>query len=160
MVQIENEYGFQKACDKVHLNWLRDLTRKYLGYDVILYTTDNPIDSSVSSCRETWFIRKFWLTYWIKLNFQLECGIIDKVLATVDFGVGVDPAIPFGKLKSLRPKGPLVNSEFYTGFFDVWTVKHEVRSTRDVSVSVQLNCQCRWQISFSSLRLLKVWKDF
>ncbi|XP_074593737.1 beta-galactosidase-like [Brevipalpus obovatus] len=108
MVQVENEYGFQKACDKKYLNWLRDLTRKHLGPEVVLYTTDNPIDS------------------------DLECGIIDKVFATVDFGVGTDPSVPFGKLRNLRSKGPLVNSEFYVGFFDTWTVKHETRATADV----------------------------
>lgn len=26
MVQVENEYGVSKKCDKVYLNWLRDET--------------------------------------------------------------------------------------------------------------------------------------
>lgn len=48
MVQIENEYGFEVMCDHVYLNWLRDLVRSYFGDAVILYTTDNTIDSNVS----------------------------------------------------------------------------------------------------------------
>jgi len=48
MVQVENEYAFQKACDKKYLEWLRDLVHKHLGNEVVLYTTDNPIDSKVS----------------------------------------------------------------------------------------------------------------
>lgn len=28
LVQVENEYGVFKKCDKVYLNWLRDETRK------------------------------------------------------------------------------------------------------------------------------------
>jgi beta-galactosidase GanA len=39
MVQIENEYGNLKACDKNYTYWLRDLLRNKLGDDVVLYTS-------------------------------------------------------------------------------------------------------------------------
>jgi beta-galactosidase len=39
MVQVENEYGSYYACDKMYTSYLRDLFRKYLGDDVVLFTT-------------------------------------------------------------------------------------------------------------------------
>lgn len=38
MLQIENEYG-SVLCDHSYMRWLRDLTRKELGDDVVLYTS-------------------------------------------------------------------------------------------------------------------------
>lgn len=32
LVQVENEYGVFKKCDKVYLNWLRDETRKWVFF--------------------------------------------------------------------------------------------------------------------------------
>ncbi|KAK6048766.1 glycosyl hydrolase family 35, partial [Cooperia oncophora] len=59
MVQIENEYG-SFGCDHVYLHALRDKAVEILGNDTVLFTTDPP---------ET-----------------IECGVIDGVYATVDFG--------------------------------------------------------------------------
>jgi beta-galactosidase GanA len=38
-VQIENEYGSYYACDREYMGALRDLFRKNLGDDVVLFTT-------------------------------------------------------------------------------------------------------------------------
>ncbi|XP_074593736.1 beta-galactosidase-like [Brevipalpus obovatus] len=102
-VQIENEYGFEEICDHSYLMWLRDLVRRYLGDEVVLYTTDNSIDS------------------------KLDCGIVDGVFSTVDFGPGINPSVPFSRQRAVRPKGPLVNSEYYTGWLDYWTFEHQKR---------------------------------
>ncbi|VDO59510.1 unnamed protein product [Haemonchus placei] len=59
MIQIENEYG-SFGCDHVYLRALRDKAIEKLGNDSVLFTTDPP---------ET-----------------IECGVIDGVYATVDFG--------------------------------------------------------------------------
>ena len=40
MVQIENEYGSYN-CDKQYLGFLRDLVKKLLGNDVVLYTSNS-----------------------------------------------------------------------------------------------------------------------
>jgi len=64
LAQIENEYGSYFACDHEYMSHLRDITRTYLGKDVVLFTTDGA-----------------------GLNF-LKCGAVDGVYATVDFGPG------------------------------------------------------------------------
>ena len=71
MVQVENEYGAFKSCDKNYLNFLRDETRKYTSDNAILFTTDRPIDN------------------------ELECGLIDGVFATTDFGIANETEVAY-----------------------------------------------------------------
>ncbi|XP_074599706.1 beta-galactosidase-like [Brevipalpus obovatus] len=108
MVQAENEYGLYNACDHEHTAWLRDLTTRHLGKSVIQYTTDG------------------WL------HDSLRCGLVDGVLGTVDFGVGIEPQTAFGNLRAHRAHGPLVNSEYYPGWLDRWGLPHERRTTETV----------------------------
>lgn len=61
MVQVENEYG-SYDCDSGYKNWIRDETEKYVNGQALLFTTDGP--------------------------FQVACGKIDDVFATIDFGDG------------------------------------------------------------------------
>lgn len=61
MVQIENEYAIYNKCDKEHLEFLRDETRKYVDENVLLFTTDIP-------------------------NGTVSCGTVDGAYATIDFG--------------------------------------------------------------------------
>ncbi|CAG7823017.1 unnamed protein product [Allacma fusca] len=63
MVQVENEYG-SFGCDPDYKTFLRDLMQFHLGDDVVLFTTDNAIES------------------------KLKCGSIPSVYPTVDFGPG------------------------------------------------------------------------
>lgn len=112
-VQIENEYGSYYTCDADYLNHLRDLTRSLLGNDIVLFTTDGAGDG------------------------YLQCGKIQDVYATVDFGPGSDVDAAFQAQRDYEPQGPLVNSEFYTGWLDHWGDPHEhedpnsVRTTLD-----------------------------
>ncbi|KAG8193654.1 hypothetical protein JTE90_024017 [Oedothorax gibbosus] len=101
-VQVENEYGFF-GYDAQYKSHLRDLFRKYLGNDVVLFTTDG--------------IEK------------VPCGKTDEVLSTVDFGTGVNVTYIFEKLRLTQASGPLVNSEFYTGWLDHWGYPHANVST-------------------------------
>lgn len=39
MVQVENEYGSHRACDKVYMRRLSDVVRYHLGSDVLQYTS-------------------------------------------------------------------------------------------------------------------------
>lgn len=64
MVQVENEYGAFE-CDRQYSLWLRDETAKYVGDNAVLFTND--------------IVRKK----------DLECGKIENVLATLDFGIGM-----------------------------------------------------------------------
>ncbi|XP_037572139.2 beta-galactosidase-like [Dermacentor silvarum] len=111
-VQIENEYGSYKACDFEYMAWLRDLVRRYLHYDVILYTTDGAADSF------------------------LKCGKVDGVYTTVDFGPTEDPEKMFAVQRRHQERGPLMNSEYYTGWLDHWAEPHSTVSTAAVAAGL------------------------
>ncbi|XP_060086110.1 beta-galactosidase-like [Ylistrum balloti] len=110
-VQIENEYGSYFACDHTYTEHLRDKVIFHLGKDVVLFTTDNAIDPFI------------------------ECGKIPGVYSTIDFGITEyeKPTEKFKHQRRFEPNGPLVNSEFYTGWLDYWGSKHQVRSTEKVA---------------------------
>ena len=61
---MENEYGSYSACDHLYTRHLRDEFIKHLGKEVLLFTTDGD-----------------------GVNY-LNCGTVDGVYATVDFGSG------------------------------------------------------------------------
>jgi beta-galactosidase len=103
-VQVENEYGAY-GCDFEYTTLLRDIFHKYLGNDVILFTTDNNNDNT------------------------LKCGKIDGVFATVDFGTDSDPSDAFAIQRRHQEFGPFVNSEFYPGWLDYWEEPHSQTST-------------------------------
>ena len=107
-VQVENEYGSYYACDKDYMLHLEDVFRQYLGDNVVLFTTDGAADS------------------------YLQCGTLESLYATVDFGITSDPKMLFDAQRTYEPHGPLVNSEFYTGWFDYWSDTHQTRNTTDV----------------------------
>lgn len=113
-VQIENEYGSYPACDNTYMEALRDLAWKYLGTDVVLYTTDGDGDG------------------------YLKCGTVNGVYATVDFGITYNPEKNFEIQRHKEPKGPLVNSEFYTGWLDHWGQNHSTVPTKAVAKSLDL----------------------
>ncbi|XP_075544263.1 beta-galactosidase-like isoform X3 [Dermacentor variabilis] len=108
-VQIENEYGSYKACDLEYMAWLRDLVRHYLHYDVILYTTDGAGDGF------------------------LKCGKVDGAYTTVDFGPTSDPEKMFAVQRRHQERGPLMNSEYYTGWLDHWAKRHSTVRTAAVA---------------------------
>nr|XP_054929364.1 beta-galactosidase-like isoform X1 [Dermacentor andersoni] len=107
-VQVENEYGSYGACDFSYTAWLRDLVRLHLGYNVILYTADGPADD------------------------LLMCGKIDGAHATINFGVEADVEDAFKAQRRHQERGPLVDSEFYTGWLDHWAEWHSMTNTSDV----------------------------
>ena len=114
MVQLENEYGSYASathdCSQVaYLSHLRDLARAELGDKVLLYTTDGP-----------------------DVNL-LRCATIPGVYPTVDFGPGADYKKAFDMQRHFAPRGPLVNSEFYTGWLDSWGSPHSKTSAKTVA---------------------------
>lgn len=111
-VQVENEYGSYFACDYNYLRHLTQLFRSYLGDDVVLFTTDG---GSVG---------------------YLKCGSIQGLYATVDFGTGANVTAAFEAQRHAEPHGPLVNSEFYTGWLDHWGFHHSVVSADAVAKSL------------------------
>ncbi|XP_056312467.1 beta-galactosidase [Danio aesculapii] len=107
-VQVENEYGSYFACDFNYMRHLSQLFRFYLGEEAVLFTTDGA-----------------GLGY-------LKCGSLQGLYATVDFGPGANVTAAFEAQRHAEPRGPLVNSEFYTGWLDHWGEKHSVVPTSAV----------------------------
>ncbi|KAK2865902.1 hypothetical protein Q7C36_001958 [Tachysurus vachellii] len=111
-VQVENEYGSYFVCDFDYLRHLLKLFRYHLGDDVVLFSTDGAT-----------------------INY-LKCGALQGVYATVDFGPGGNVTEAFEAQRHAEPRGPLVNSEFYTGWLDHWGEPHSVVSTEIVVKSL------------------------
>ncbi|XP_063018004.1 beta-galactosidase-1-like protein isoform X2 [Melospiza melodia melodia] len=99
-VQVENEYGSYYACDHGYLRHLLGSLRALLGSEVLLFTTDS------TGAQE------------------LRCGTLQGLYATVDFGPGSNVTEAFGAQRRVEPRGPLVNSEYYTGWLDYWGEAH------------------------------------
>ncbi|XP_071667030.1 beta-galactosidase-1-like protein isoform X2 [Patagioenas fasciata] len=125
-VQVENEYGSYYACDYGYLRHLLVSFRVLLGSEVLLFTTD---DSRVK---------------------ELRCGTLPGLYATVDFGPGFNVTEAFGAQRQIEPKGPLVNSEYYTGWLDYWGEAHastgSVQVARGLEDMLQLGANVNMQV--------------
>ncbi|XP_060910295.1 beta-galactosidase-1-like protein [Labrus mixtus] len=108
-VQVENEYGSYYACDYNYMRHLRTLFRFFLGEDTVLFTTDGNTDK------------------------EMICGTLEGLYSTVDFGTENNIAEAFKRQRRFEPRGPLVNSEFYTGWLDHWGDQHAVVNSQKVS---------------------------
>ncbi|XP_067371738.1 beta-galactosidase-1-like protein isoform X2 [Channa argus] len=108
-VQVENEYGSYYACDYNYMRHLRTLFRFFLGENVVLFTTDGNTDK------------------------EMTCGTLEGLYATVDFGTDTNITDAFNRQRRFEPRGPLVNSEFYTGWLDHWGDHHAVVDAQKVS---------------------------
>ncbi|CAJ0934995.1 unnamed protein product [Ranitomeya imitator] len=111
--KVENEYGSFVACDFGYMRHLHAMFRLYLGDDVVLFTTDGNAD------------------------YFLKCGTLQDLYATVDFGPVDNVTKAFEAMRRYQPRGPLVNSEYYTGWLDYWGEKHAVTPSDRVSGGLQ-----------------------
>ncbi|XP_004857895.1 beta-galactosidase isoform X2 [Heterocephalus glaber] len=111
-VQVENEYGSYYTCDYDYLRFLQKRFRYHLGESVLLFTTDGA-----------------------KQEF-LQCGTLQGLYATVDFGVDSNITGAFLVQRKAEPTGPLINSEFYTGWLDHWGKRHSTVKTEAVVSSL------------------------
>uniref|UniRef100_A0A670JUC4 Galactosidase beta 1 like n=1 Tax=Podarcis muralis TaxID=64176 RepID=A0A670JUC4_PODMU len=112
-VQVENEYGSYYACDYNYMRHLLGVFRASLGEEVVLFTTDGTSAS------------------------ELKCGTLQGLYATVDFGPEENVTEAFMLQRLYEPKGPLVNSEYYTGWLDYWGEAHSTKSAKKVANSLQ-----------------------
>ncbi|XP_041931406.1 beta-galactosidase-1-like protein isoform X3 [Alosa sapidissima] len=108
-VQVENEYGSYFACDYNYLRHLRTLVQNFLGEDTVLFTTDGNTDR------------------------EMVCGTLQGLYATIDFGTDTNISTAFDRQRRFEPRGPLVNSEFYTGWLDHWGDRHASVDAQKVS---------------------------
>ncbi|XP_068094413.1 beta-galactosidase [Hyperolius riggenbachi] len=107
-IQVENEFGSYFTCDYNYLRHLTKLFRQNLGDEVVLFTTDGS-----------------GLPY-------VRCGTIEGLYTTVDFGPGTNVTAAFEVQRYSEPNGPLINSEFYTGWLDHWGEPHSVVATERI----------------------------
>ncbi|CAF0778296.1 unnamed protein product [Rotaria sordida] len=107
-VQVENEYGSYSACDHNYMGYLRDIFRQYLGENVVLFTVDGN-----------------------GLNY-LRCGTVRGVYTTIDFGPDTNVNESFNYQRQYASCGPLINTEFYPGWLDLWGHQHSTVSTDSI----------------------------
>ena len=108
--QIENEYGNYFSCDKEYLSMLKSIYVNHFGEDVVLFTTDGYKDD------------------------HMQCGTNpNQIFATIDFGTEIAPKDAFTQQRKYQSHGPLVNSEFYTGWLDYWGGVHQRRGAEEVA---------------------------
>lgn len=100
MIQVENEYG-AFGENKPYVSNIRNMLKHLYGDKVVMFQCD-------------------WAS-----NFTLNG--LDDLVWTMNFGTGADIESQFTKLKELRPKAPLMCSEFWSGWFDKWGAPHETR---------------------------------
>ena len=127
MVQIENEYGAFEKCDKTYLKLLKELTSKYVKNDAVMFTVDRPIGD------------------------ELQCGFIDKdVFVTTDFGLSTDEEVDsyIEKLREVQLTGPLVNTEFYTGWLTHWQEKNQRRPAEPLAKTLRKMLEEGFNVNF------------
>ncbi|XP_043851454.1 beta-galactosidase-1-like protein isoform X2 [Dromiciops gliroides] len=110
-VQVENEYGSYFACDFRYMRHLAGLFRALLGDEIFLFTTDGPQG--------------------------LSCGTLQGLYSTVDFGPADNMTEIFAMQRKYEPSGPLVNSEYYTGWLDYWGGNHSTGDVKSVTSALQ-----------------------
>jgi beta-galactosidase len=110
-MQVENEYG-SYGNDKAYLNHLKDGMRSR-GIDSFLFTSDGPRDAC------------------------LQGGTLPGVLKTVNFAFDAQEA--FARLREYQPEGPLMVTEFWSGWFDHWGEEHHISEGGDTSIQRSLD---------------------
>jgi beta-galactosidase len=95
-VQVENEYG-SFGDDKNYLGRIRDAIKSAGFTDALLFTADG--------------------------GDELAAGTLPGVHAAVNFGPG-EAKTDIPKLQKFRPGQPVLNSEYWDGWFDHWGNKH------------------------------------
>jgi len=60
----------------------------------------------------------------------IRCGKVDGVFATIDAGPKDNPRIAFQNQRDRQEYGPLVNSEYYSGWINRWGMPYEKVDTK------------------------------
>ena len=105
MIQVENEYGAYGE-NKDYVGNIRDILRGLYGEEIVMFQCD-------------------WSS-----NFTLNG--LDDLVWTMNFGTGADIGSQFSQLQEMRPKTPLMCSEFWSGWFDKWGAAHETRPAKEM----------------------------
>ncbi|KAL1456741.1 hypothetical protein WDU94_001445 [Cyamophila willieti] len=103
--------------------WLRDQTKYYVRDAAVLYTTDGA---------GTGF---------------LKCTV-PGVYATVDFGSGDSVSNAFAAMRTVSPHGPLVNSEYYSGWLTHWGEKLATVDSNSVAATLRTMLEMKANVNF------------
>lgn len=95
-VQVENEYG-SFGNDKAYVKRIRNALQNAGFTDALLFTADG--------------------------GDELPAGTLPDVHAAINFGPG-DAKSEIPKLQKFRPGAPVLNSEYWDGWFDHWGEHH------------------------------------
>lgn len=112
MVQVENEYG-SYGNDRPYLEEIRKTLRES-GFDTLLFTSDASDSAS------------------------LAAGTLKDCLAVANFGSKAE--LHMTNLRKWQPKGPLMNGEFWCGWFD------EFGKPRNGSDSIECIKDVEWML--------------
>jgi beta-galactosidase len=63
---------------------------------------------------------------------HLHCGTVSGAYATIDFGPDANVNQSFSYQRQYAPYGPLINTEFYPGWLDLWGYAHSTVSTEAI----------------------------
>ncbi|XP_029832016.3 beta-galactosidase-like [Ixodes scapularis] len=107
-VQVENEYGQYPVCDHDYMRHLVQIFQFYLGRDVILFRTDLAKDDAY------------------------RCDAVNDTLVTADFGAGMNVKRAFDSVRRAQGKGPLIVTEYYSGWMDHWGSPHTKTDSSEV----------------------------
>ena len=110
MIQVENEYGAYGE-NIPYVSQIRNMLRKLYGEKIVMFQCD-------------------WSS-----NFILNG--LDDLVWTMNFGTGADIEEQFNLLRQLRPKTPLMCSEFWSGWFDKWGAAHETRPADEMIQGIE-----------------------
>lgn len=119
-MQVENEYG-SFGTDKKYMQYV-EMGLKQRGIDVLLFTSDG----------------------WTDAN--LQGGTLPGVHKTVNFGTKAHDA--FIKLRQVQPRGPLMCSEFWNGWYDHWGKPHHTKPAAEAAKVLDEILRCGASVNF------------
>jgi beta-galactosidase len=108
------------------MEYLRDIFHRYLGENVVLFT--------VGMHNLVFFLNILYYKFHLDgaKTGLLARGTVNGAYATVDFGRGANVSQAFVNERQYAPHGPLINTEFYPGWLDLWGHAHSKASTESI----------------------------
>ncbi|KAK8782257.1 hypothetical protein V5799_016402 [Amblyomma americanum] len=105
LVQLENEYGHLDGyCDPKYMEFMLSLQESFLGKDVVMFRSDSPVQS------------------------RYECDKVRDVLVAGNLNAKSNITDAFQEIRKamVKPGGPILIPEYYTGWMDYWGYNHNV----------------------------------
>lgn len=103
MCQVENEYGSYDGKDPVYLRAHKDIMEQAGLTKLLMFTSDGPADHMIQN------------------------GTLPDIPSAMNFGGDAQGA--FNSFHKYRPNAPLMNGEFWVGWFDHWGKHHNLGNT-------------------------------